>query len=220
MLAGRLQQIPLPYLLGKWEFYGLEFIVTPSVLIPRPETELLVSEAIHWINCHPHQIQIADVGTGSGCIAVSLAVTHPFLKIICLDKFHPTLSVAMRNAFAHHVDDRLFFVQSDLLSACNQRFNIICANLPYIPTSTLSHLQVRYFEPVSALDGGSDGLDLIRRLLVQSIAFISPKGLILLEIEAGQGESVLQLARDIYPDARCQVLADLAGLPRCLRIEV
>jgi release factor glutamine methyltransferase len=220
MLSDRIQHFPLPYLLEKWEFYGLEFAVSPAVLIPRPETELLVSEAINWLNNHTDQNLIADVGTGSGCIAVSLAVHFPFLKIVCLDKSYPALKVAMRNSRDYQVNDRLYFIQADLLSACSHRFDMLCANLPYIPTQTLSNLDVRHFEPVSALDGGSDGLGLIRRLLAQSISFISPHGLILFEIESGQGELVLELARDIYPASRCQVLADLASLPRLLRIEV
>jgi release factor glutamine methyltransferase len=220
LLSNRLQLVPLPYILGKWSFYGLDFIVSPDVLIPRPETELLVSEALNWIQNHPGQNRVVDVGTGSGCITVSLAQNMPSIHMSAIDISMPALKIAMRNAIDHQVISQISFIQSDLLSALAGPFDIICANLPYIPSTTLETLPVRLYEPVSALDGGTDGLNFIRRLLVQSINHISPEGLLLFEIEAGQGDAVLQLARDSYPQSKCQILADLAGLPRLLRIEV
>ena len=220
LLSERLQNVPLPYLLGKWPFYGLDFLVSPAVLIPRPETELLVSEALNWLQNHPKATSIVDVGTGSGCIAISLLKNRAHISGVCVDISLPALKVAIRNSIIHQVDYRLSFVQSDLLSAISTQFDILCANLPYIPTNTLVSLPVRQFEPILALDGGADGLNFIRRLLVQSHSCISPKGLLLFEIEAGQGDSALQLACETFPRSRCQILADLAGLPRLLRIEV
>jgi release factor glutamine methyltransferase len=220
VLNERLQLVPLPYIIGEWSFYGLDFHVSPAVLIPRPETELLVSEAIGWLQNYPARTHCVDVGTGSGCIAVSLAVNLPRVTFVCVDISLPALIIARRNAVRHQVEGQLVFVQSDLLSPFKTPFDMICANLPYIPTRTLESLPVRLHEPASALDGGPDGLDLIRRLLAQSLSRIAPGGLLLFEIEAGQGESALQLARETFPQARCQIMADLAGLPRLLRIEV
>ena len=220
LLVERLDQVPLPYLIGGWSFYGLDFKVTPDVLIPRPETELLVSEALNWVKDHPPKHAIVDVGTGSACIAVSLAVNYPSLKVICTDISFQALKIARYNASRHQVYNQLAFIQTDLLPAFKGHFELICANLPYIPTATLATLPVRLFEPMTALDGGQDGLNFIRRLLVQSLFHILPGGLMLFEIEAGQADSALQLALESYPQSRCQIIADLAGLPRLLRIEV
>jgi len=220
LLSERLLNVPLPYILGEWSFYGLDFKVTPAVLIPRPETELLVSEAQSWIISHPGQHRVVDVGTGSGCIAVSLAKNNPSLSVVCVDISLPALKIARFNADECRVAAQLLFVQSNLLSSLGAKFDILCANLPYIPSKTLESLPVRLFEPLTALDGGTDGLDLIRLLLAQSISSISPGGLLLFEIESGQNDAALQLANETYPGAKCQVMPDLAGLPRLLRIEV
>ena len=126
----------------------------------------------------------------------------------------------MRNTCDHQLTSQICLIQVDLLSAVTGIFDVICANLPYIPSNTLALLPVRLFEPITALDGGGDGLDIIRRLLAQSITHISAQGLLLFEIEAGQGETVLPIAREFFPRSKCQVLPDLAGLPRLLRIEV
>jgi len=220
LLSHRLQLVPLPYLLGTWSFYGLDFRVSPAVLIPRPETELLVSEAVNWLQHHPASKKVLDVGTGSGCIAVSLAKNIPSVSVLATDISLPALRIAMRNTCDHQLTSQICLIQVDLLSAVTGIFDVICANLPYIPSNTLALLPVRLFEPITALDGGGDGLDIIRRLLAQSITHISAQGLLLFEIEAGQGETVLPIAREFFPRSKCQVLPDLAGLPRLLRIEV
>ena len=165
LLHHYLEGEPLPYILQRQEFYGLTFRVTSDVLIPRPETELLVEYALDWLISHQNRNTIVDVGTGCGCIAVSLAVNSPNINLLAVDLSLPALEVAKFNAQQHQVVDRIQFIQSDLLSATSSKFDLICANLPYIPTTTLSQLAVAGHEPLSALDGGVDGLRLIEPLL-------------------------------------------------------
>lgn len=220
LLQRRLQGEPLPYILQHQEFFGLDFHVTPAVLIPRPETELLVEKALGWIKSHPGRNFAADVGTGSGCIAVSLAVNVPDMICLGTDISFPALQIARKNAAAHHVLERVWTVQTDLLSSVFNRFDLICANLPYIPSQTVANLEVARYEPLSALDGGMDGLSLIRRLLEDAPRVTAPGGVLLLEIEAGQGESTPALAASIFPTAYITLHPDLAGRPRLLEIQL
>ncbi len=214
--------IPLPYVIGHWEFYNLCFHLEPTVLIPRPETELLVDQAIQWLRHNPSRRHVADIGTGSGCIAISLAVNIPDLRATAVDISPAALAVARHNARWHGVHQRVAFVASNLFSSLAThapRFDLICANLPYIPTPTLKTLKVFGREPRQALDGGKDGLDLIREFLRQAPDWISPGGILLLEIEARQGEAAAQLAQASFPQASIAVFPDLAGQDRLLRIE-
>lgn len=210
---------PLPYILGHWEFFGLDFMVSPAVLIPRPETEMLVETALQWLQQNPTARRAVDVGTGSGCIAITLCRHIPDLNMTGIDLFDDALAISEKNAFLHQLQDRITLIQSDLLSACDARFNLICANLPYIPTGTLQSLRVSKHEPSTALDGGEDGLNLIDRLLHQAANHLASGGLILLEIEAGQGDSSRLLARACFPNASIEVKNDLAGLPRLLCVQ-
>ena len=210
---------PLPYLLGHWEFHGLDFLVTPDVLIPRPETELLVTTALDWLNHHPGRHCIVDVGTGSGCIAITLAVKNPHIKIAATDLSQPALTVARQNAEKHHIKDKIDFYQADLLPPGRVHFDMICANLPYIPSDKLAALPVSRFEPHFALDGGLDGLAVIRRLLELAPARIMPGGILLLEIENDQKAAAIELAHHIFPGAKTQVISDSAGQPRLLSIQ-
>lgn len=210
---------PLPYVLGHWEFFGLDFLVTPDVLIPRPETELLVEQALAWMSACPAPCTALEVGVGSGCIAVSLAVCHPQVKITGVDISEQALSIAHKNAQKHAVASRIDFVLSDMFEAISGQFDLICANLPYIPTLSLQGLPVARHEPRLALDGGPDGLDRIRRFLEQAPGYLAKKSLILAEIEANQGPAVMSLALNIYPAAQVNLLQDLAGKDRLLRIE-
>jgi len=210
---------PLPYILGEWEFYGLEFTLDPEVLIPRPETELLVDLGIDWLKEHPGRHSAADIGTGSGCIAVTLATKISDLQVIAADISHRALQVASKNCLRHKVADRVKLLQSDLMDKLESRFDLICANLPYIPTATLHNLAVYGREPTLALDGGERGLDLIDRLLIQAPDHLAPGGLLLLEIEASQGEEVVILAQQAFPGGDIYVLPDLAGHDRVLCIQ-
>jgi len=208
----------LPYVLGHWEFYGLDFTLTPATLIPRPETELLVEQALDWLGAHP-QCLAADVGAGSGCIAVALAAHHPGLQVIATDISLPALRVAQQNAAKHEILERVWPVQCDLLPAISRPLDLICANLPYIPIETLRSLRLARREPELALSGGLDGLALIRRLLALAPRHLAPGGLLLMEIEATQGGAARTLAQSAFPQARVELLPDLAGHDRLIRIE-
>jgi len=209
---------PLPYVLGRWEFYGADFVVTPAVLIPRPETELLVETALVWLRANPGRRLAADVGSGSGCIAVSLAARSDDLCVLASDISLAALYVAQDNARRLGVAGRVHCMQSNLLPAVASKFDLICANLPYIPTATLAGLRVAQWEPRLALDGGADGLDWIGRLLEGAQRSLAAQGLLLLEIEASQGESACHLAQRAFPRAGVNLLRDLAGHDRLVCI--
>jgi release factor glutamine methyltransferase len=213
-----------PYVLGHWEFFGMEFEVTPDVLIPRPETELLVERAIARLQGSPRRSSVADIGTGSGAIAISIALHVPDVHVLATDISHPALQIARRNAGRFDALHKIDFVQCDLLPEHHTAlwkasgFDLITANLPYIPTETLHNLPVFGREPTPALDGGKDGLQLIRRLLGVAPAWLASEGMILLEIESTTGSQVSDLARDFFPEATIHVHQDFAGRDRLLEI--
>ena len=210
---------PLPYLLGHWEFFGLNFSVDPRALIPRPETELLVEEAIAISQrcCSNSRFTIADVGAGCGIIAVALALCLPLAHITATDISGSALSLTRKNARHHGVIRRIQCVQADLLAGLG-RFDIICANLPYIRTKELETLTVAKHEPRLALDGGHDGLRVIDRLLTNACYHLRPRGRLLLEIGAGHRSAALKLSHTRLPRAQCYVLSDIAGRARVLRV--
>ncbi len=217
---------PLPYILGRWEFFGLGFEVNPQVLIPRPETELMVEKAITWLRLSSGRRNIADVGTGSGCIGIAIAVHIPDVQILATDLSLAALKVARRNARNHMVVDRLQLVQCDLLPLRSNRqsggplLDLICANLPYIPTRKLESLPVFGREPTLALNGGEAGLDLIQKLLKIAPSWLAPRGKLLLEIEASLGLKVVGLAYDAFSEAEIQLHPDLTGRDRLLEISL
>jgi len=215
---------PLPYVIGHWEFFGLDLKLTPDVLIPRPETELLVERAIKWLEAASERRTIADIGTGSGCIAITIAKHIYNAKIIATDISRPALKVAQQNARWHNLTKRIDFVQCDLLPPhpgplpTDMLFDLVCANLPYIPTKALQKSSVYGREPTLALDGGADGLDIVRHLLRIVPAWMAPKGMIVLEIEASQGMSAVSLAYDAFDNAEIHLHQDLAGHDRLVEI--
>jgi release factor glutamine methyltransferase len=209
---------PLPYILGQWEFYGLDFFINPDTLIPRPDTELLVEQALSWSHTRTKRLRAADIGTGSGCIAISLALNASNVHVLGCDISLTALQVARANAHRHMVSGKVDFVQCNLLPPVKVQFDLICANLPYIPTETLHSLKVYQREPELALDGGVDGLGQIRRLLNEAEKVLAPGGLLLLEIEASSGAAVHLLAREAFPKADVQVLPDLAGRDRLVNV--
>jgi release factor glutamine methyltransferase len=225
---------PFPYVLGAWEFFSLEFEVTPDVLIPRPETELLVEKAIMWMQQNPEKQTIADIGTGSGAIAVSLAVNLPQAHILATDISAKALNVAKQNASKHNVQDRIEFIECDLLPDQSQiasrqhlhrkqvqvsSIDLICANLPYIPTATLHQLPIFNREPTLALDGGDDGFTIIRRLLSIAPARLATNAKLLLEIEASLGSQAVHLAEKTFPAANIHIHQDLTGRDRIIEIQ-
>lgn len=211
-----LQGVPLPYILGHWDFYGRTFKITPNVLIPRPETELLVEIAIQHARCL-QKPRIVDVGTGSGVIAVSLAAELPSAIVLGVELSLAALHVAKENT--HRLcQSRVHYVQGDLLTAFSGPFNLICANLPYLPRKSLSKLDVSKWEPHLALDGGKSGLDAIRELLEQALTRLTPSGVILLETDAALGTETLASAQAVFPRAKHQLIQDLAGHDRIVEI--
>lgn len=219
-LAHRLETgEPLPYVLGRWEFYGFEVIVTPDTLIPRPETEILIEYALSWLEKNPAHRFAADVGTGSGCITVALAAHVHDINFISSDISFAALKIARLNLGNHKVEKQVDLVQADLLAPFQKTFDLICANLPYIPTQTLNTLKIYGREPSLALDGGSQGLDLIQKLLLQSQDRLSRGGLLLMEIEASQGKAVLSLAQKTFQGSQVQIKSDLAGRDRLIAIQ-
>ncbi|MCZ2127319.1 MAG: peptide chain release factor N(5)-glutamine methyltransferase [Anaerolineales bacterium] len=213
---------PLPYILGHWEFFGMDFEITPDTLIPRPETELLVESAIKWMKNNPEKRRVADIGTGSGIIAVSIAANIPDAQILAADISPVALKVARRNAEKFNVSERIEFVECDLLPKDfpSWSLHLICANLPYIPTAKLRELAVFKHEPTLALDGGEDGLDLYRRLFNIAPKYLALDGLMLLEVEAEQGIHALNLAFDSFSNASIQLRKDLADCNRLLEIKL
>ncbi len=210
---------PLPYILGHWEFFGMDFTVSSQVLIPRPETELLVEQALTWLRAYPRRRWAVEVGTGSGCIALALARHCADLHLVASDISPAALELARENRRRHALTERVELIQADLLPALAHPVDLVCANLPYIASSELASLQVSLWEPRLALDGGQDGLSLLRRLLAQAPEHLAPGGLLLMEIEASQGEKVCCLARQAFPQAKIDTLPDLAGRERLLRVQ-
>ncbi len=214
----RAEGTPLPYITGHIEFFGLEFAVTSAVLIPRPETELLVERAMDWLQRHTSR-RIVDIGTGSGCIAVTLAVMQRALHITAGDISAAALAVAQTNARHHNVASRVTCIQADLLAPLSGPLDLILSNPPYVADPEWEQLpdSVRQ-EPRSALLAGPQGLDLIRRLLSQARHRLTPGGCMLVEIGEEQGNAVQALAQTAFPRACVNVLPDLAGKPRLLEV--
>lgn len=214
---------PLPYVLGKWEFFGLEFSLTPDVLIPRPETELLVEKALTWLKANPEKRCMADIGTGSGAIAISIAKHTPNAQIIATDISPAAIQIAKRNAIKNNVHEQIEFIECDLLPNSSLRlhpssFDLLCSNPPYIPTAILQGLSIFGREPTLALDGGADGLNVYRRLFQLAPNWLTSNGMMLLEIESTLGEAVFNLAHASFPNSEIQLHQDLAGLDRLIQI--
>jgi release factor glutamine methyltransferase len=188
---------PLQYINGHQEFFNLDYMVTPDVLIPRPDTELLVETALELIDKTEEQ-NICDVGTGSGCIAISILYERPLVRVVALDISQRALDVAERNATRHNVRERLELVVSDCFAALepsHPRFHLIASNPPYIPEATFVTLQreVRDHEPRIALTPNVDGLAMIRRLLADAPAFLLSGGYMLIEIGFDQHHAVREM---------------------------
>lgn len=210
--------IPLPYVLGEWEFFKLRFKVTPDVLIPRPETEGLVELALNWLQAHPQKRSCLEIGTGSGCITISLAKSISDLEIIATDISTAALQVAKENAERHNVLSQIQFLERDLLTGISKPIDLLIANLPYIPSGKLKTLPVYQTEPSLALDGGKDGLHYIKEVLKDSGRHLNPGGAIFLELDEDCGITALTLAKEIWPGITIRLLQDLSGQDRYLSL--
>lgn len=212
---------PLPYILGEWGFFGNSFVVTPDVLIPRPETEMLVEKAIRWLKENSEVKNAADIGTGSGCIALSIlkSMQNREIYFTSVDISYDALLVAKKNSFQMGFEKQNFLVQGDLSSPFGGLFGLICANLPYIPSQRCKELDVAKTEPILALDGGYDGFELYRKLFRDIQNKLLPKAMILCEIEYSQKNLALKTAKSFFPCAKIEVEDDYCGMPRILSIE-
>jgi release factor glutamine methyltransferase len=210
-LTRRARHEPIQYIVGEQEFFGLKFRVTPDVLIPRPETEHLVEAALARTD-REVPVRIADVGTGSGAIAVALAHALPRAEVTALDISATALAVAQQNAESHGVNDRVRFVKSDLLAVvAGDRFDMIVSNPPYVAEGEELERQVRDYEPGSALFAGPGGLDVYRRMIPQAQAALRPGGWLLMEIGHGQCDALAQMLAG-WEDV--SFVGDLQGIPR------
>ena len=225
-LVGRARQKePIPYLIGQAPFYGLDFLVTPSVLIPRPETEQLVNAALAWAEARhslppDRSLRIVDVGTGSGCIAVVLARQLPYAHVDAVDISAGALAIARQNA-RRLAPGRIHFHQGQLLAPIQRQPDLIAANLPYVGDEEWTALDdgVKLYEPVLALKGGFGGLELVQELLQQAMSSLNTGGAIFLEVGWQQGPAARRLAESYFPEAQIEVIPDYAGHDRIVAIK-
>lgn len=218
LVKQRVEGCPVAYLVGFKEFYNLRFNVTPAVLIPRPETELLVLEAIRLAKPHSTP-RIVDVGTGSGAVALTLAKHLPQARVTAIDLSPEALEVAKKNADQHKLSS-VRFLQGDLLQpVASEKFDIVVSNPPYIDSEVVKQLPitVKNFEPKLALDGGPGGTAIIERLATEAKAVLGTGGYLLLEIGADQGKSLPALLERLGGYGPVTVLPDHAGLPRVVK---
>ena len=214
MVRKRAEGMPVAYLVGYREFYSLSFAVTPAVLIPRPETETLVMQALGVMRTMESP-RMLDLGTGSGCIAVALARHHGSARITAVDMSAAALDVALGNARKHALGERVAFREGDLFAPVRgEQFDVIVSNPPYIADAEFAEIDksMRNFEPRSALAGGPDGLAFYRRIAAQAAEHLLPRGSILVEIGATQGDAVRELFESQVGPTK--VLPDAASRPR------
>jgi release factor glutamine methyltransferase len=216
LVERRLIGEPTAYITTHREFYGLDFYVDPDVLIPRPESELLVEKALGLMQNH-HLPAIADIGTGCGAIAISLALELPQAKIYATDISAAALEVALVNCQKHGVTGRVCLLQGDMLEPLLEPVDLIIANLPYVKESEIIPMS---FEPRLALDGGTEGTERICQLCRQVSNKLSPGGHLLLEMGQGQRGAVTTLLHSLFPDGEIEVMSDLSGIERVLHLSL
>ncbi|MFC2073197.1 peptide chain release factor N(5)-glutamine methyltransferase [Chloroflexota bacterium] len=213
LIKRRLNHEPTAYIIGHREFYGLDFYVDPNVLIPRPESELLVEKTLELAQ-NQAVSTIAEVGTGCGAIAISLALSRPQAKIYAIDISAAALRVARFNCQKHGVAGRVCLLEGDMLDPLPEPVDLIVANLPYVRESELPQINTVNFEPSLALNGGPDGLEKIRKLCTQIGDKLHPGGCLLLEIGQKQGGAVTTFLHNLLPSAEIEVTPDLSGIDR------
>ncbi len=221
----RAEGMPVAYIVGRKEFYSLNFRVTPDVLIPRPETEHAVIAVLDLLKASGLAApQIVDVGTGSGCIAITIAKHAPQAQVTAIDQSPAALAIAAENAATHQVTDRVTFVESDLLTALpsEQRFDIIVSNPPYVTEAEWAELSpgVRDFEPRTALVGGTTGLEITTRLVAQALERLTPGGWLVLEIHDGLEAQTHELLTATGRFEKISTIKDLAQLPRVVQAQL
>jgi release factor glutamine methyltransferase len=218
LVERRVRREPTAYITGHREFWNIEIAVAPGVLIPRPESEAIVEEVLERLPEHGASFRLADVGTGSGCLAVALARWLPGSRIVATDISPDALAIAGLNVVRHDVASRVSLVHGNLLDGTNGTFDAVVSNPPYVPAGDLASLQpeIRDFEPAGALAAGADGLDVIRRLVPEAAARLKPGGWLVFEFGFGQADGVRAA---VAAEPRLELVAvrdDLAGIPRVL----
>jgi release factor glutamine methyltransferase len=227
LIKRRMKREPAAYITGHKEFYDIDFMVDRRVLIPRPETEILVEEALKYLknhyNGHDYDdkcFTIADIGTGCGAIAISIALHISDIKIYATDISQDALDVARRNAQVHNVQERISFLQGNLLESVPERINLIIANLPYIKHTELNSLntEINRFEPRVALDGGNNGLFYIEQLIEQSKNKLCDNSCLMLEIGYDQAQQVANLTRRSFINVRYEFVSDPNHIKRVITV--
>jgi release factor glutamine methyltransferase len=221
----RLKHEPAAYILKHREFYGIDFYVDSRVLIPRPETELLVDTALEFASnrsCITRPLLAADIGTGSGAIAISLALNVPGIRVYAIDISPSALEVARLNCEYHRVSEQVTILSGNLLQPIPEPVDLVVANLPYIKNSELPGLspEIAKFEPRMALDGGKSGLECIRQLLQQVKRKINAGGCLLLEMGQNQEKDVSRLIHSCLNDVNFRFIADFNGIKRVAKIDL
>jgi release factor glutamine methyltransferase len=217
-VARRLRREPVSYILGTREFWSLDFEVTPDVLIPRPETELIIEEALALKGATGSRPLFYDIGTGSGVLAVVLAREFPDARVVATDISAHALSVAKRNAARHGVADRITFVETSFLDGLDERADLIVSNPPYVPALSKPALtpEVRDYEPGVAVFGGDDGMEGLRRVLEDAAGRLVPGGWLIMEFGCGQDDAVVDLLKATPSLSLVKVRGDLQDIPRTL----
>lgn len=207
---------PFQYIVGRQEFYGLDFVVEPEVLIPRPETEILVEAAVEALSSLEAP-RFCEIGVGSGCVSISMLVNLPNASAVCADISRPAIAVAERNTVRHKVVDRIELIESDLFANVAGKFDLIVSNPPYIPAEDIEALQieVRDYEPLTALSGGPGGLDIVKRLINEAPTHLVAGGSLMMEIGIGQSEDVTAMFDPLIWHSP-GFLQDLQQIPRTL----
>ena len=225
LIKRRASREPLQYILGSQEFFGLDMLVGPGVLIPRPESELLVEEVIARVQSHSHPV-VLDVGTGSGCLAISIVKSVENALVMASDRSVSALRIAKTNALKHGVASRILWFAGDLLAPLSSgriagKVTAIVANLPYISHDEWDRLspEVKDFEPRLALDGGPDGLGVYRRLLEEAPRILASEGHLLMEIGIGQAEQLYEEVSNSQVFQVTKVQPDNQGIPRMVCLQ-
>ena len=222
MVERRIEGEPLSYITGHREFYGLDFVVTPDVLVPRQETEFLVEAVLAYArNNGNHALTIADIGTGSGCIAVALASHLPNATVYATDVSREALRVADENVRRHGMEERVHLLHGDLFQALDGPVDVLASNPPYLSSDEATDLppDVQH-EPSVALDGGSDGMDVLRRLIAGARQYLNPRGLLAFEIDPRRLDAVESLVGQAFPDDEVGIVRDHADLDRVVTVRV
>lgn len=222
LIQRRLRHEPTAYLLGHREFYNIDLLVGVGALIPRPDTEALVEEALRIAARLPAPVTIADVGCGTGAIGLAIAANLPTAHVYATDLYPAALELARRNADRIGLADRVDVLEGDLLAPLPGPVDMITTNLPYVESGEIPTLdpEVRLYEPREALDGGDDGLDLIRRFLVDVPRYLNPSSVLLMEMDPRQIATASAFAAEVAPGASIRIVQDLTRRDRVLVLEM